>query len=74
MLVAEFGLHSSNCLNRHTDDAFFLPGKVQLAIIPPVPVGLCGGFRLDLHCAVIVVCRLGNVTCDHGAPHESLIR
>ena len=34
MLVAEFGLHSSNCLNRHTDDAFFLPGKVQLAGFP----------------------------------------
>jgi hypothetical protein len=25
-----FGLHDSNCLNRHTDDALRLPGLVQL--------------------------------------------
>ena len=41
-----FGLHDSNCLNRHTDDALRLPGLVQLEIIPLI-AGLCGGFRLD---------------------------
>ena len=48
-----FGLHASNCLNRHTDDALRLPGLVQLEIIPPTAAGLCGGFRLDLPWAVI---------------------
>ena len=61
MPVAEFGLHSSNRLNRHTDEALFLPGKVQHA-----------GFLCDVvvvfvsACAVSssVVSWLGNMTRD----------
>ena len=48
-----FGLHASNCLNRHTDDALRLPGLVQLGLSRQLRAGLCGGFRLDPPWAVI---------------------
>ena len=62
--VAACNPHNGDCLNRHTDDALFLPGLVQLEIIPPTPRDLVAAFASTHPPPSTIVCRLGTVTCS----------